>query len=69
MLGRPEDQYLIEPITWRYLRPPGGNHGRLESVGNYLWRLRTITLMGASEVTLQIKGSGGERLCDFDGGF
>ena len=27
------------------------------------------TLMGASEVTSQIKGSGGEGLCDFDGDF
>ena len=27
------------------------------------------TLMGASEVTSETKGWGGERLCDFDGGF
>ena len=27
------------------------------------------TLMGASEVTSEAKGWGGERLCDFDGGF
>ena len=27
------------------------------------------TLMGASEVTTETKGWGGERLSDFDGGF
>ena len=27
------------------------------------------TLMGASEVTSEAKEWGGERLCDFDGGF
>ena len=27
------------------------------------------TLMGASEITSQTMGWGGERLCDFDGGF
>ena len=25
--------------------------------------------MGASEVTSEAKGEGGERLCDYDGGF
>ena len=27
------------------------------------------TLMGASEFTFETEGWGGERLCDFDGGF
>ena len=27
------------------------------------------TLMGVSEVTSELQGWGGERLCDFDGGF
>ena len=33
------------------------------------WLLGCATLMGASEVTSEGLGWGGERLCDFDGGF